>query len=122
MQESADAKEAIKAARLATNKAIAERDIESLSKYFFNDIIIVRGNGNAIITKQDAIKVWEKIFSEEPIVSYERDSDEILINNNNLLAWEKGNWQGNNSKGNYAAMWCYENDMWKLKAELFVAL
>lgn len=112
-------------ARAATNKAIAEHDIEALSYYWMDDIIIIRGNGTIIATKETAINVWQKMFNEEPAVSYVRYHKEIIISNNKLFAWEKGRWQGINTYsngGNYAAMWCKQNDVWKLKAELFVSL
>ena len=69
--------------------------------------------------------VWQKMFTDEPTVSYVRYSVEIIVNNNSLIAWEKGTWTGVNTYsagGNYAAMWCKQNGLWKLKAELFVSL
>ncbi len=112
-------------ARSATNKAIAEHDLESLIAYYTDDIIIIRGDGNVMQTKDAAENTWRKMFTEQPTVSFIRNPDEIIISSNNLLAWEKGNWIGINtysSGGNYAAMWCYNNNLWKIKAELFVAL
>ena len=115
----------ISEARTATNKAIAEHDLESLMTYYSDDIIIIRGDGNMMHNKDAAENTWRKIFTEEPTVSFLRNPHEIIISSNNLLAWEKGTWTGINtysSGGNYAAMWCYNNNLWKIKAELFVAL
>ncbi len=120
-----DMRDMISNARSATNKAIAEHDLESLIAYYTDDIIIIRGDGNVMQTKDAAENTWRKMFTEQPTVSFIRNPDEIIISSNNLLAWEKGNWIGINtysSGGNYAAMWCYNNNLWKIKAELFVAL
>lgn len=125
MSEISNAVMLISKARAATNKAIADHDIKALSNYWMDDIVIVRGNGSIIITKQQAIKIWEQMFTEEPDVSYVRNHDEIIISRSNLLAWEKGKWQGINTYSNggyYAAMWYNDNGFWKIKSELFVSL
>ncbi len=111
--------------RTATNKAIANHDIKTLMSYFSDDIIIIRGDGSVLQNKTVVEKTWQKIFIEQPTISFIRSPDEIVISNNKLNAWEKGKWQGVNtysSGGNYAAVWQYDNNIWKIKAEFFVAL
>ena len=112
-------------ARNTTNKAIADRDIKKLMNHFTDDIIIVRGDGSVLQNKIVVENTWLKMFTEQPIVSFIRNTNEIIVSSNNLSAWEKGTWKGINTYsagGNYAAVWCYDNNQWKIKAELFVTL
>lgn len=125
MQTLSGEEKLIQDARTATNKHIAEHDLESLINYWLDDIVIIRGNGNILPDKKTATETWQNIFNKEPNVSYIRQPDEIIISEDGLLAWEKGTWKGINtinSNGNYAAMWRKHNVVWKLQAELYVLL
>ena len=116
---------AIKAARIASNKFIGEHDINGLSKFFLDDFVQVRGNATHLTGKDTVLASWKQLFISNPKVSYIRNPTEIIISDNDSLAWETGKWIGINSYskgGNYSAMWRRWNGEWKIQAELFVSL
>jgi ketosteroid isomerase-like protein len=113
-------------ARQYSNEAIAKGDIESISKYWLDDFLIVRGSGVIVIGKEASKADWIKGLKETPQAYYERIPSEIIISKTNPeLAWESGNWKGFNTYskgGRYSAQWKKKEGEWKLQAELFVAL
>jgi len=115
----------IKAQRMASNAAIAKHDIDGLSKDWLNDFSLVIGRGVVMNGKENIIASWKKLFASNPTVSYTRNPTEIIISDNDTLAWETGKWTAINSYskgGNYSAMWRKSANEWKLQAELFVSL
>jgi ketosteroid isomerase-like protein len=115
----------IRSSRESSNKAIAAKDINALSKHWLNDFVVVRGNGTQMSGKTAIIEVWKKMFAESPDVKFIRTPTEIQISNDKTFAWEKGTWEGFNTYskgGEYSAMWRKVDNEWKLQAELFVAL
>ncbi|MES2005988.1 MAG: nuclear transport factor 2 family protein [Bacteroidota bacterium] len=115
----------IKSLRASSNEAIANHDINKLSSFWLNDVVLVRGNSTHVTGKDTIISDWEKLFTENPKVLYIRTPSQITISKNDTLAWETGTWKAFNSYsagGNYSAMWKKSNNTWKILAELFVSL
>jgi len=115
----------IKAARTASNEAIAKHDIDGISKFWYHDFVQVRGNSTSLTGKDTIVASWKKLFTENTTVVYIRTPSQITISTNDTLAWETGTWKAFNSYsngGNYSAMWRKSNDTWKIQAELFVSL
>jgi len=115
----------IKSLRAASNEALAKHDLDGLSKYWLDDLVLVRGNSSHVSGKDSIVAAWRKLFKENPKVSYIRTPKEIIISSNDSLAWETGTWKAINSYsggGKYSAMWKKSNTSWKIMAELFVSL
>lgn len=115
----------IRALRTSSNEAIAKQDVEGIAAYWLPDFVQVRGNGSHLVGKDTIVSLWRKSFKENPKVSYIRNPAEVIISNTDSLAWENGTWIGINSYskgGKYSAMWRKRKGVWKLQAELFVAL
>ncbi|HRI79742.1 MAG TPA: nuclear transport factor 2 family protein [Cyclobacteriaceae bacterium] len=116
----------IRKARQSSNEAIANRNVEGLSKFWLDDFVIIRGSGVVEVGKETNTAAWRKIFKETPQTYFERSPSEIIVSKNNPdLAWEGGTWKGFNAYskgGRYSAQWKKKNGEWKLQAELFVAL
>ena len=115
----------IRASRAASNEAIAKQNVEDIAAFWLSDFVQVRGNGSHLVGKDTIACLWKKSFKENPKVSYIRNPVEIILSNTDSLAWENGTWIGINSYskgGKYSAMWRKRKDVWKLQAELFVAL
>lgn len=115
----------IKSLRAASNEALAKHDLDGLSKYWLDDLVLVRGNSSHVSGKDSIVSAWRKLFKENPKVSYIRTPKEIIISSNDSLAWETGTWKAINSYsggGKYSAMWKKSNTSWKIMAELFVSL
>lgn len=115
----------IKSLRNASNECIAKRDADGLSANYLEDFVLIRGNGSHLTGKDTVMVIWKEMFKANPEISFVRTPTEISINEQNLMAWETGNWTGINTYskgGNYSAMWRNTDGVWKLQAELFVAL
>jgi ketosteroid isomerase-like protein len=115
----------IRASRTSSNEAIAKQDVDGIAVYWLPDFVQVRGNGSHLVGKDTITSLWKKSFKENPKVSYARNPSEIIISSNDSLACENGIWVGINSYskgGKYSAMWRKRKGVWKLQAELFVAL
>ncbi len=115
----------IKSLRVASNEALAKHDIDAMSKYWLDDLVLIRGNSSHLSGKDTIVAAWRKLFNDNPKVSYIRVPTQIIISNNDTLAWETGTWKAINSYskgGNYTAMWKKTNNSWKILAELFVSL
>src|SRR3984957_14062340 len=125
-QKNAD-KEAIliKSLRAASNQALAKHDVDGMSKYWLDDLVLIRGNYSHLAVTDTIVAAWKKLFKDHPKVSYLRVPPQITISNNDPLAWETGTWRAFNSYsngGSYSAMWKKTNNNWKILAELFVSL
>lgn len=99
--------ELIKSAREASNQAIAKHDIDGISKFWVNDLVQIRGNSTYLSGKDTIIASWRKLFKDNQNVVYIRTASQIIISNNDTLAWENGTWKAFNSYsngGNYSAM------------------
>src|SRR3954466_8358647 len=122
--------EQIKATRRASNEAIEKHDLEGIGKPMIDDMVSVSGNGRIYVGKDSTISLFKQRFSVMPDLVFVRTPFVIRISNNDTLAWEKGTWKGfrtdkktrSTSGGNYAAMWCKRNGVWRTRSELFVAL
>jgi ketosteroid isomerase-like protein len=115
----------IKSDRAASNEAIAKHDVNGISKFWLDDFVQVIGRGTYETGKENIAASWEALFNGNPQVSYVRNPEEIIISDNDTLAWERGKWIGIHSYskgGNYVAMWIKRNGNWMVKAELFVSL
>ncbi|MEP7322379.1 MAG: nuclear transport factor 2 family protein [Saprospiraceae bacterium] len=116
----------IKESRAASNLALAKKDIKELSKFWLDDFIQIRGNGTFLVGKDTIISTWVDLFKSNPTTSYIRTPNEIIISvYDPTMAWEKGTWEGINTYskgGSYSAMWKKKENIWKIQAELFVAI
>ena len=115
----------ILSARTASNLSIAKHDIEGMSKFWLPDFVLIRVNLMISSGKKENINAMKELFKTNPQVSYTRNPSEILISDNDMLAWEKGTWIAIHSYskgGNYSAVWKKYHGEWKLQVELFVSL
>jgi ketosteroid isomerase-like protein len=115
----------IRSSRDSSNASIARHDIDGMAKFWLPDFVLVRGNSVITSGKENNINSWTELFKTSPEVSYIRRPSEIIISDNDTLAWEKGTWTAikSYSKGGlYSAMWKKMSNEWKLQAELFVSL
>ena len=115
----------IKKLRETSNKAIAAHDLAGIAQFWRDDFVQVRGNASFLKGKEEILAGWKKLFNENQTVKYVRTPSQIIISNNDTLAWETGVWKAFNSYskgGKYSAMWRKTNNSWLLQSELFVSL
>lgn len=113
----------IRAARTASNAAIARHDAEGVSKFWMKDIVVISGEGGQYIGRNVLLRTFKMIFENTTSV-FERLPSEIIVAKSGILAWETGSWnyQGEEVHGNYSAMWRKVNGTWLTQSELFVSL
>jgi hypothetical protein len=90
-----------------------------------DDFVQVIGRGTYQTGKQNITDSWKELFNSNPQIAHVRTPKEIIISDNDTMAWESGRWTGIHSyskSGNYSVMWIKRNEVWMLKAELFVSL
>jgi ketosteroid isomerase-like protein len=116
----------IRKARQSSNAAIANRDVDGITKCWLDDYLVIRGSGVIETGKEANEANWVRLFKENPKTYFERIPSEIIISKNNPdIAWESGVWKGSNTYskgGRYSAQWKKKDGEWKIQAELFVAL
>src|SRR5437870_5475315 len=74
-------------ARAASNKAIVAHDVNGISRYWVSDFVQVRGNASHLTGKDTIISIWKQLFAANPKVSYIRNPAQIIISDNDTLAW-----------------------------------
>lgn len=122
--------ELIRSARKASNDAIAKRDYEGIVKPMTEDIVNISGSGKIVMGKDSITTFLKQRFTAMPDLVFVRTPFVIRISNNDTLAWEKGTWKGfrtdrkkaSTAAGNYAAIWCKRDGVWKTHSEMYVAL
>jgi len=118
-------KAAIRAARTASNAAIAKHDVAGIINCLAPDFAYTIGRAKSFMGRDTVTAVWQQLFATNPQVWYQRNPSQIIISKNDTLAWETGTWHAKHSYsagGNYSAMWCKRNGVWMTRAELYVSL
>lgn len=130
MQDISVTDQPIRAARVASNVAIARRDVEAIVSFLLPTYHIVTGRGVARSGVEASRKSWREQF-RDPAVQYVRTPREIRVNEALGLAHEVGEWTGTQTAdgalvrvgGVYAAQWQRAADgRWLLAAEIFTML
>ncbi|MGN6602923.1 MAG: YybH family protein [Ginsengibacter sp.] len=115
----------IKSNRAVSNDAIAKHDVKGIAQFWLDDFVQVIGRGTYETGKGKIAASWQALFNSNSQVVYVRTPENIIISDNDTMAWESGKWTGIHTYskgGNYSAMWIKRNGNWMLKAELFVSL
>jgi ketosteroid isomerase-like protein len=109
--------------RMASNAAIALRNVAGVAGYWMEDIVVISGEGGKYVGKKNLMKVWKEMF-DQGVPLFERLPATIKVAENGRLAWESGQWNflDGSKGGNYAAMWCKVKGEWMTRSELFVSL
>lgn len=127
---------AIRMARAAFNRALAEGDLAAIQPLLGPDVMLVTGTDSAAITgKKAQMLAWKREFAAPAAqrTTYTRTPDTITISAAEPIAMELGHWQGADAQGrvlasgSYAAKWRNRQPQaaqgeWVLEAEIFVTL
>ncbi len=110
---------AIRAARAASNQAIANHNVAGVVLNMLDDYSIVTGRGKHVAGKDSVAAFWQQTFTQMQGVVYMRTPLQITISKNDTLAWETGRWTAIHSYsggGKYSAQWRKTNGVWKTQA------
>lgn len=121
---------AIRAARAAFNRALADGDLAAITPLLRPDVVLVTGSDSAVIAGRKAqLAAWKREFTARPRTLYTRTPDRIVTSPVEPIAMEQGRWQGMtagaalpHAAGIYSAKWRKTDGAWRLVAEIFVTL
>jgi ketosteroid isomerase-like protein len=122
--------DAIKAARAASNRAIAGHDTDAIVSFFDKEYVITTGAGSILSGRDAQAGSWDEHFDQFPDVVYVRSPADVRLSEANKRAIENGAWVGTwtlengvqEKGGRYTAYWRKVDSVWKIRSELFVTL
>ncbi len=121
--------DAIRAARIAQNAAMAAGDAARAATFWTPDVTIRRGLGAGL----SGIEAYKAILERAPIpdttLVYQRTTTDVNVSPQWPLAFETGAWSARVGGkgpaviiGRYTAQWVKRDGRWLIRAEVFVAL
>lgn len=121
---------AIRMARAAFNRALADADLRAIEPILARDAILVTGTDSAVIAGRKAqMMAWKREFAAPERIIYTRTPDSVTVSPVEPIAMELGHWQGASAStgavvasGRYSAKWRNSGDRWGIVAEIFVTL
>ena len=124
-QKDAEAEKYIRAARTASNKSIAKKDIAGVAKFWKDDYVEISADGSLISGKETVMADWKKMFENDPSIRFERQFNKIEFASGGTVAMEKGiliYTSPYKYKGYYTALWRKVDGVWVTQVENFVSL
>ena len=121
----------IRDARERFNRAIANKDVETIQTLLAPTYHIVTGRSAQNHGAEEETKRWAEVFHQDSTAIYRRTPREVHINESWGLAEELGNWKGSytadkvlvHASGVYAAKWQRAvNGEWVLQVEVFTTM
>lgn len=128
MAENAAADLAIRLARAAFNRALAEADLSAIGPLLSPDVVMITGTDSAVIAGRKAqLLAWKREFAAKERMIYTRTPQTVTISPIEPIAMELGGWQGvvggvTQASGNYSAKWREAAAQWVIEAEIYVTL
>lgn len=121
---------AIRLARAAFNKALAEGDLNAIGPILAPGVILVAGTDSALLSGRKAqLAAWKREFAAADRTVYSRTPDTITLSSVEPIAFEHGHWQGIKAsgggvfaRGDYTAKWRNTGAAWTIEAELYLTL
>jgi ketosteroid isomerase-like protein len=121
---------ALRAARIAQNKAIASGDLDRAAAFWTDDVTVRRALGQPLSGREAARKALEPPAAPATHLIYQRMTKEVEVSPKWPLAFETGVWEGHLDTstgpvvigGRYSAQWVKRGDRWLIRSEVFVAL
>ena len=115
----------IRAARTASNTAIAKKDVAAVAKFWKEDYVEISSDGSLISGKEAVIADWKKMFENDPSIRFERQVGTIEFTYGGKVAMEKGLLVYTSPykyKGYYTALWRKIDGVWVTQMENFVSV
>ena len=121
---------AIRAARVAQNKAIAAGELDTVAALWTEDITVRRALGHSLDGRAAARQALEPAAGATTRLVYQRQTQTVEVSARWPLAFETGTWSGHLEKvtgpvvigGRFSAQWVKRDGRWLIRSEVFVAL
>lgn len=121
--------DAIRAARIAQNVAMAAGNVDSAATWWTDDVTIRRGLGIAIRGIDGYKAILERAPVPDTALVYQRKTTDVSVSSAWPLAFETGTWTARVGgkgpaliTGRYSAQWVKRDAKWLIRSEVFVAL
>jgi ketosteroid isomerase-like protein len=122
--------EAIRAARVSQNQAIAAGDLDRAAGFWTEDVTVRRALGQALTGREAARQALVPPPAPATHLIYQRVTQDVEVSAQWPLAFETGRWEGHAGSsrgdvvigGRYSAQWVKRGDRWLIRSEVFVAL
>jgi len=120
--------ELIRAARAASNRAIAAHDADALAAGWMEDYHITPSTSDMLAGRESNRRLFVELFRSRPDVVYVREPDSVAVFAPWSVAAEQGRWHGQWTAsggqirvgGSYYAQWRKIAGRWLIQAEVFV--
>ncbi|MGD9906264.1 MAG: DUF4440 domain-containing protein [Dehalococcoidia bacterium] len=127
-QSPVDDAAAIRAARLASNQAIAAHDLAGITRHWLDDVHIVTSTSAQATGPAANGQRMAQQFARRPDTVYVRTAQDVEVWTEWAVAAETGTWTGRWTEpdgvvdvgGTYLAQWRKVDGRWRIQAELFV--
>lgn len=122
------AQRAIRAAREASNAAIAARDAAGVVMFMLPDVTVSVAHGPLLTGREASRSAFAKQFGDRAFAGYVREAAEVVIHDPPTRATERGQWTGrwrsgakeHVMRGTYHAEWELTPVGWLIRSEVFV--
>ena len=117
------------AIRDTLNRALRERDITPLARYWSPDVHITAGNGSLRVGRDSSTRAYSRFFADSTFVSGMRTPERIDVAADDVRrAAESGRWVWltqnavgvTESQGRYLVFWERVAGGWRIRSELYV--
>ncbi len=120
---------AVRARRLAYNRAIADRSAEAMAGFLTPGFVELASNG-AITIGSDKVRARyaDDQFKNPAFIEFDRQPDTVAISANGRFAIERGHWRGRfrdgkggetGNTGLYQAVWIKQDGVWRVRSESY---
>lgn len=119
---------AIRLARAAFNRALADADLSAIGPLLAMDVVMITGTDSAVIAGRKAqLLAWKREFAARARMIYTRTPESIVASPVEPIAMEQGHWEGAvagavQASGRYSAKWRKVGSDWVIEAEIYVTL
>lgn len=119
---------AIRIARAAFNRALAEGDLGAIGAVLGADVVMVTGTDSAVLSGRKAqLLAWKREFAAKARMIYARTPQAISVSPVEPIAMELGVWEGvvggiAQASGSYSAKWREAGGTWVIEAEIYVTM
>lgn len=119
---------AIRIARAAFNRALAEADLSAIGPLLTMNVVMMTGTDSAIIAGRKAqLLAWKREFAAKERMVYTRTPNNIIASPVEPIAMEHGHWTGmvggtTVASGQYSAKWRNVGGDWLIEAEIYLTL
>lgn len=122
--------DSIRAVRVMSNQAIANRDIDTLKDTWLPNLHVTASSGEVVTSGDEMARLFSVAFSDPDFITYVRRPHEITLSPGGSYAAESGKWISRRKSDNgemsvegiYLAQWHRIEAGWRIRSELFVTL